>query len=88
MKSYPDNEPAWVESPADGSWRLHWLDADGKPAEEIGVLRECDVPGIHTPGAAQRIASMPLSKQLARVWASEQSAAKPVSEAPESGSEG
>lgn len=70
-RSYPGNEPAWVESPEDhGHWNLRWLDEGGKPAEEIGVLRESDVPGIHTHPAAQRILSMPLIKQAARLWAS------------------
>lgn len=68
--SYPDNEPAWVEDSAHrGHWALRWLDKAGKPSDEIGVLREADVPGIHTSAAAQRILAMPLIKQAARLWA-------------------
>lgn len=68
-KAYPDFEPAWVEDPQNpGSWALHWLNEDGTPGELIGVDRECDVPGIHTPGASLKIQAMPLEKQTARAW--------------------
>lgn len=68
-KTYPEFEPAWVEDlDSPGTWALRWLDETGKPAELIGVDRECDVPGMHTPGAALKILSMPLDKQAARLW--------------------
>lgn len=76
-KSYPENEPAWVEDPErPGKWSLRWLDADGHPAEGIGVDRECDVPGIHTPGALAALHKMPIGKQSARIWNEIPAAAK------------
>lgn len=67
--SYPEFEPAWVESAETaGRWSLRWL-ARGKPGPEIGVLRELDVPGMSTIAASDKIRSIPLAKQLARMWA-------------------
>lgn len=67
-RSYPDFEPAWVEeSDAPGVWALWWIE-DGKPVERIGVDREFDVPGIHTPSALAAIQAMPLEKQAGRMW--------------------
>lgn len=69
-RSYPDNEPAWVENPdTPGVWVLWWIE-DGKPVEPIGVDRECDVPGIHTPAAAMALGATSADKQLARLWPS------------------
>lgn len=68
-QSYPEFEPAWVEPEGGGASSLKWLGKDGRPGDEIGVVRECDVPGIHTPAAAQQILAMPLDKQAARLWA-------------------
>jgi hypothetical protein len=50
---------------------LRWLDESGKPSDEIGVLREIDVPGMNTHAAAQKIQSLPLAKQFERLWASD-----------------
>lgn len=70
-KSYPDFEPAWVESAENPDvWALWWLDKDGKPLEPIGVANENEVPGIHTPAAAERILSLPFERQLNRSWSS------------------
>lgn len=76
-KSYPDYEPAWVEDKANGQWILRWLKG-GKPVEEIGVLREADVPGIHTPQATEAIVGQSIDKQFARQWPSAASEDAPV----------
>jgi len=76
MKTYPEFEPAWVESD-DAPATLRWLDADGKPAEEIGVAREGDVPGIHTPEALAKIHAMPHEHQVERAWKTPEAPAKP-----------
>lgn len=75
-RSYPDSEPAWVD---DGEHPdrpvLRWLD-DGRPGDEIGVLREIDVPGIHGPAAVNKILSLPVAKQSARLWGSNKAEGK------------
>jgi hypothetical protein len=74
-RAYPDFEPAWVEDKdKPGTWALFWLDETGKPSEPIGVARECDVPGIHTPGAVKKIFAMSVSAQHDRMWPSAPSA--------------
>jgi hypothetical protein len=81
-RSYPGSEPAWVEEPdAPGSWALWWVE-DGKPVERIGVDREGDVPGLHTPTAAFAITGMSLAKQRERSWPEAPGA--PAPSAPES----
>jgi hypothetical protein len=71
-RSYPDAEPAWVDDGEHpGRPVLRWLDESGKPSDEIGVLREIDVPGMNTHAGAQKIQSLPLAKQFERLWASD-----------------
>jgi hypothetical protein len=66
--SFPDSEPAWVTDP-DGYSAMWWVDpATGQPVKPIGVDREGDVPGYHTPGAALKIQVLPVDQQQARKW--------------------
>jgi hypothetical protein len=53
----------------DGSEELWWRDRETKELiEPIGVDRQMDVPGIHTPSVAAEKHSVPLEVQIARMW--------------------
>lgn len=58
----PDIRAGWYKG------ELWWIDKDGKPVEKIGVDRECDVPGIHTPEAKAIVLAMPPEQQNAARW--------------------
>lgn len=62
------HDPAWV-SDGDAPAVLMWVDREtGKPVAPIGVGRECDIPGLHTPGASARVLAVTVEKQHDRMW--------------------
>lgn len=53
----------------DGKDELWWRDRETKELiEPIGVAREMDVPGIHTPVIAIEINSASPEQQITRMW--------------------